>query len=495
MVMKNRLRTLPTSGGLDLNSPTPLYRQLYELYRQAILSEQLRKDAQLPSTRELAYELGVSRNTVSNAFEQLLAEGYIRAEVGSGTFVAADFSNQPLHSPIPSGRKFRPQLELSSEAQRIARANYLHASLPAVPFRTGLPALDAFPLQTWAHVVARSAREARISDLNYSDPQGNLNLRTTIAQYLRQFRAVKCDPEQVFILSGSQQALHLVARMLVQAGDSVWMEEPGYPGARSAFSAVGAHVIPVQVDAEGLNVRHATRLRKRPKVIYVTPSHQFPLGVTMSLSRRVSLLNLAERANSWIVEDDYDTEFRHVGMPLSSLQGLNPNRVIYVGTFSKTMFPSLRLGYAILPEPLVRVFASSRRAADFCPPLHTQAAMNIFIVEGHFARHLRKMRRLYKERLSVMVNALSYEFGDLLRVSASHTGISLVAWLPEQIDDRHVTELASKSGILTIPLSSFYAGGKSKSGLFLGFGAITPNRIEEGTRKLGRVLKKLLIGS
>jgi GntR family transcriptional regulator/MocR family aminotransferase len=367
------------------------------------------------------------------------------------------------------------------------------ASSPPIPFRRGLPAVDQFPLALWSRIVAHCCRKTKSEDLNYTEPQGSFAFRCTIAEYVRNFRAVKCDPEQIFVVSGSQQGLQLIAHTLLNEGDPVCMEDPGYPGARSAFLGVGADVLPVPVDAEGMDVNKAIQLRRLPKVTYVTPSHQFPLGVTMSLGRRLSLLDWAERSAAWVIEDDYDSEFRFVSRPLSSLQGLIPDHVIYVGTFSKAMFPSLRLGYVVVPKHLVRAFADSRRSNDFCAPFLTQAAMNEFIIEGHFARHLRRMRLLYAERQSAMLAALREEFGNCLKISNTDTGMDLVLWLPNSISDTKASQLASDAGILTMPMSFFYSAPSKRCGLFLGFGAIDEKQIREGAKKLSRALLPLLI--
>jgi GntR family transcriptional regulator/MocR family aminotransferase len=491
--MKTRLRTILPTLALDRHSSIPIYRQVYEGYRQAILTGQLRKDVQMPSTRELALELRISRNSVMNAFDQLHAEGYIRGKHGSGTFVeAGGFTDDGSQNKRNSSLGILPSDLISREATRIANTGHMPASSPPIPFRRGLPAVDEFPLALWSRIVARCCRKTKSADLNYAEPQGSFTFRCTIAEYVRNFRALKCDPEQIFVVSGSQQGLQLITHTLLNESDVVYMENPGYPGARSAFSAVGASVLPVRVDNEGIDVNDAIRQGRAPKLIYVTPSHQFPLGVTMSLGRRLSLLDWAEQAAACVIEDDYDSEFRFVSRPLSSLQGLMPERVIYVGTFSKAMFPSLRLGYVILPKALVPAFSDSRRSNDYCAPFLTQAAMNEFIVQGHFARHLRRMRALYAERQSAMLGALRREFGDLVEISNTDTGMDLVLWLPKSINDIKASELASKAGILTMPMSFFYSTPAKRGGLFLGFGAINENLIKEGARKLSRALLPLL---
>ena len=490
--MKNRLRTTLPNLALDRASGTPIYRQVYEQYRHAILTGQLRSGFQLPSSRELAAELRISRHTAMNAFDQLLAEGYVRGEQGSGTYVAAEFASEDEWNE-ETNRAYEavPNDVLSKEARRIAGTLQMPSSSPIIPFRRGVPAVDKFPLTVWSRVVSRCCQHVESSDLSYSEPQGSLAFRKTLADYLRNFRAVKCEPEQVFVLSGSQQALQLIAHTLLDEDDAVWMEDPGYPGARSAFFAVGAKLLPVPIDDEGLRVSEGVQLHKSPKLIYVTPSHQFPVGVTMSLERRLSLLAFSKKAHAWILEDDYDSEFRFASRPISSLQGLSPDRVIYVGTFSKAVFPSLRLGFAVVPENLVNAFSNSRRSNDYCPPFLTQAAMNRFITEGHFARHLRRMRNLYAGRQSIMLSALRRELATL-RVSNIETGLDLVLWLPAYISDVQVSRVAAEQGILTMPMSVFYSGTPRQGGLFLGFGAINETQIREGVQKLRRVIEPLL---
>jgi GntR family transcriptional regulator / MocR family aminotransferase len=492
LMMKTRLRTTLPTLALERQSSIPIYRQVYEGYRRAILTGQLAKNVQMPSTRELASELRISRNSVMNAFDQLRAEGYIRGEHGSGTFVeGGNFFTEELHGKEKS-RRILPRDVMSREATRIANAAHLPASSPPIPFRRGLPALDEFPLALWSRIVTRCCRKTTSADLNYTEPQGYLAFRHTIAEYLRNFRAVKCDPDQIFVVSGSQQGLQLIAHALLNDGESVCMEDPGYPGARSAFLAVGANILPVPVDDEGMEVSKAIQFGYTPKHIYVTPSHQFPLGVTMSIRRRLSLLDWAEQTRACVIEDDYDSEYRFVSRPLSSLQGLRPESVIYVGTFSKAMFPSMRLGYVIVPPDLVRLFTDSRRSNDFCAPFLTQAAMNEFIVDGHFARHLRRMRALYAARQSAMLSALRGEFGEQVQISNTDTGMDLVLWLPKTTSDATASQFASKAGIITMPMSFLYSAAPRRSGLFLGFGAIDENQIKEAAKKLRRALVPLL---
>lgn len=478
-----RLRADSPGLMLDAKSKLPLHRQLYERYRALILSGQLRAQSQLPSSRELAQSLGVSRNTVLNALDQLVAEGYLQGKVGAGTFVSElppELLSRRMEPPILQGKP-----ELSWEAQR--DLGYFNVPTPAkiLPFWTGVPALDKFPYATWARLMARQCREVEPANLHYSDPAGDIRLRTLIAQYLREFRALRCEADQVVVVSGSQQSLYLIARVLLNRGDCVAIEEPSYPGARRALTAGGARLLPVPVDHQGICLGGA-HLGNQVKAVYVTPSHQCPLGVTMSLQRRLELLEWSSRAGAWVIEDDFDSEYRYSSRPLSSLQGLDSaEQVLYVGTFSKVMFPALRIGYLVLPKRLVRAFCIARQTMDFCPPYLSQAAMADFIEEGHFVRHVRRMRRIHSERQSIMIDTVRREFGDTLEIANTDSGLNLVLWLPPKVDDVEIQRRAWSEGIFTFPVSSiFYTTPNARSGLFLGFAGLTPQKIRSGVRGL-----------
>ena len=485
-----RLRADLPGLALDANSRLPLNRQLYERFRELILTGQLRASSQLPSSRELAHLLGISRNTVLNALDQLVAEGFLQGKVGAGTFVSelpAELLSQRRRSEAAPQKA-----ALSWEAQR--DLGYFSVPAPANirPFWTGVPALDKFPRATWARLMARRCRDAHASQLHYGDPTGDSRLRGLIAQYLREFRGLRCDAEQVVIVSGSQQALYLIARVLLNKGDRVYIEEPSYPGARRALAAGGAELIPVEVDAQGLQVRAIGREREA-KAVYITPSHQCPLGVTMTLARRLELLNWSAESGAWIIEDDFDSEYRYASRPLSSLQGLDPaGQVLYVGTFSKVMFPALRIGYLVLPERLVRAFSRARHVMDFCPAYLSQAALADFIEEGHFVRHIRRMRRIHQERQQIMIEEIRREFGETVELANTESGLNLVMWLPPGIEDVEVQRVAWKAEVFTFPMSSiFYTTSAARSGLFLGFAGLTRPQIRGGVRELKKVIASM----
>jgi GntR family transcriptional regulator/MocR family aminotransferase len=322
-----------------------------------------------------------------------------------------------------------------------------------------------------------------------------LPLRRAIAAYLTAARAVHCNAEHILIVSGAQQALDLASRVLVDPEDSVWIEDPGYPGVHAAFRAAGAQLIPVPVDEEGLNVQAGIARAANARLVYVTPSHQFPLGWTMTLARRLELLNWSQRARAWIIEDDYDSEYRYTSRPIPALQGLAAQKqVIYVGTFSKVLFPSLRLGYLVLPSALVDVFTAARTGAAGYPPLIEQAVLTEFITEGHFGRHIRRMRTFYEERRAVLLDEARHELAGLLEVQVSDAGLHAIGWLPQGADDRLVAKLAAAEGVDAAPLSDFYRGEGKRSGLMLGFAAFNATDLRSGARKLARALRTMKRG-
>ncbi len=495
MAMSKRSAVVPfTTLSLDAESQVPLYRQLYEALRQAILTGQLRAGFRLQSTRELAAELGVSRNTVMNAFEQLLAEGYLEGQVGSGTYVSRALPDDMLHAraDVAKVSGARRKGRALSDRGKVIASTLINAS-PAEghtrAFRLGTPALDAFPFDVWMKLTARHWRYPRRDLLGYGDSAGYTPLREAISEYLGAARAVRCAPDQVIITSGTQQALDLAARLLLDAGDSVWIEDPGYLGARSAMVGAGARLVPVPVDDEGLDVAAGANLCPTARLVYVSPSHHFPLGVTMSLARRLSLLEWASRAGAWILEDDYDSEYRYSGRPLAALQGLDKEgRVIYLGTFSKMLFPSLRLGYMVVPPDLAEAFKNARAILSRFSPSIEQAVLTDFITEGHFARHIRRMRALYQERQQCLINAARRELGDALELEPNEAGMHLVGRLPYGVDDLAASREASRLGIEVPALSLYCIERKRRSGLLLGYAGYDEREIRKGVRLLAGAL-------
>ncbi|MBA3260841.1 MAG: PLP-dependent aminotransferase family protein [Gemmatimonadales bacterium] len=471
---------------LEHTTAAPLYRQLYTGVREAILAGRLAPGSGLPSSRALAEELGVSRNTVILAFDQLVAEGYVEGAPRSGTRVAA-----VLARPTVVQRSPRPGPGPSARGRAIAAtpmAALSRGATPAIPFRPGVPALDRFPIALWSRLTARRWR--RHPALEYGDPGGYAPLREAIADYVRVARGARCLSGQVIVTGGSQQGVDLAARVLLDPGDAVWMEDPGYTGARTALLAAGARLVPVPVDSDGLAVDRAERLAPDARMAYVSPSHQFPLGVTMSAGRRLALLRWAARADAWVLEDDYDSEFRYDARPLASLQGMDEEgRVIYVGTFSKTLFPALRLGYLIVPPRLVDAFRAARAVSDRHSPTMDQAVLADFLAGGHFARHVRRMRRLYSERQEVLVDAAHRRLGARLHVVPSAAGMHLVGWLEHGRDDAEVSARAAEFGVEAAPLSRYALVPPERGGLLLGWAGYPPEAIREGVERLGAALE------
>ena len=481
------------------DSNAPLYQALYNHMRAAILSGELTAGMKLPSTRALAEELNISRNTVLNAYRQLLAEGYLEGKEGSGTFVAHVLPDYLLTTPRhdthvtrsaqpPEADAFQPSFSERAKAQ-IAVSQPSSSGKRPRPFLAEAPALDVFPYALWSRLVVRQARRMPQSNFMYQDSWGYRPLREAIVAHLMVSRQVHCTPEQVMIVQGSQSALDLAARVLVNPGDPVWLEDPGYSGARGAFLGAGANIIPVPVDREGLVVEVGVTRAPQARLVYLTPSHQFPLGVTMSIPRRLSLLDWAKRVNSYIIEDDYDSEFRFATRPLATLQGLDDaDRVIYIGTFSKVLFPSLRIGYMILPPALVDPFLKVRRLVDIHSPVLEQAALAEFMMEGHFVRHLRRMRTLYAGRRRALVEAAR----ELpLEIDSAEAGIHCVGWLPDGMDDRTLASRAVDYDLNLTPISSFGIEPLVRKGFLLGYGVYDVQEIKDGIKLLGDLLKSV----
>ena len=478
---------------VDRNAAKPLHRQIYEGFRAKIIGRSLQAGQQIPSTRALAAELGISRIPILDAYSQLLAEGYFESRVGAGTFVSVSLPEQMTCCDDPG---IHPE-DAQPGPRVISRASQSLAGQESAPwtygsgaFRVGQMAFDHFPFKAWSNLVTRHARKVRASSLNYSDPMGFRKFRETLAAYVRTSRAVHCDASQIMIVSGSQQALDLSARVLLDPSSAVWIEEPGYELMRQALTLAGCQLIPVPVDAEGMNVAAGIKLSRDARAAYVTPSHQYPLGVTMSASRRFQLLDWAHNTGAWIVEDDYDSEYRYESMPIASLQGLDRgSRVIYIGTFSKTLFPSLRLGYIVIPTDLVDRFADVRRAVDLCPPHLYQSVLTDFIAEGHFARHIRKTRLLYSERRSVLVDALRQELGSEVEILGAQAGMHLVITLPPGLTDRELSTRGAKENLSLWPLSRSYSGKKVRQGFILGFGSTKASEMPAAAHRLGELVR------
>ena len=477
---------------IDRDSTTPLHRQIYDGYRAAILRGDLRPGQQLPSSRALATEIGISRFPILDAYAQLLTEGYFESRTGAGTFVSASLPDQL--SSATNGTRVKAHTD--SRPRPVSRRARLLPRFEETPWRHGWgafsvhqPALDQFPFRTWASLVTRHSLSPRAGAIHRVDPQGLQQFREVISDYLGTARGVRCDPQQIMIVSGSQQALEIASRVLLDAGDTVWIEEPGYQLTRAVLMGAGARLAPVPVDDEGMDVAAGVKRSPKARAAFVTPSHQYPLGVTMSASRRLQLLNWAHSSGAWIIEDDYDSEYRYGSMPIASLQGLDPNaRVIYIGTFSKVLFASLRLGYMVVPPDLVEPFRRVRFAMDIFPPYLYQEVLTDFIRAGYFARHIRRMRLLYSERRTVLAKCIREEFGGDVEILGSEAGMHMTVTVPENLHDMEAATRAARDRIWLWPLSPSYLGKKKRQGFVLGFGSSPTEQIPEAVRRMGAAL-------
>ncbi len=483
-----------TSLPLSLPAPpsgTSLYRWFYDELRSAILEGRIAPGARLPATRDLAREYKLSRATVVAAFEQLKSEGYVEGRVGAGTYISQVLPDHLLQvARTAAGKSAGPRrVNWSAYARRL---QLYPGGKPRITraFRANQAALDVFPTTPWAQVVARRLRRASAQLLSGGEALGYRPLRQAVAAYLNTSRGVKCSVDQVLIISGVQEALERAAHLLLDPGDPVWTEDPGYPGAAIVFRAVGARVHAVPVNAEGLDLQWAQNRWTNAKLVYVTPAHQFPLGVTMSLRRRLALLEWARRSRTLIFEDDYDSEYRYQGRPIPALQGLDrAGVVIYAGTFNEVLFPALRLAYLVVPPGMVDRFAAAQAINMRHAPLLDQAALCDFITEGHFARHIRRMRELYAERLAVFLEASRSRLAGLLEIPDIEAGLQTVGWLAPSISADRAAEEAARREVEVIPLSRYASRRLSRQGLLLGFAAVDARELRRGVEQLGRALE------
>ena len=481
---------------IDRASPISLRDQLYRLLREAILDGRLQPAARLPSTRSVARQTGLARQTVVEAYDQLVAEGYGVARLASGTYVAETLPDDLLQVR----RRRKPVVPLRVGPAALSRRGAMLASIPASqsrqypaprPFETGSPALDAFPYELWGRIISGLLQRRSAEMLWYGNSAGYRPLREAIATHVSAARAARCTVDQVIITAGTQQAVHLAAQVLLDPGDAVWVEEPGYQGGRGALLAADARLVPVPVDAEGLDVAAGDTLAPNARLALVTPSRQYPLGVVMSLRRRRALLEWARRAGAWILEDDYDSEYRYTGRPLASLQGLDTDgRVVYVGTLSKVLFPSLRLGFVVVPPVLVEPFERARALLDRQSPTLDQAALAEFMADGHLARHIRRMRSLYAARHTTLLELGQRHLAGLLEVEPAEAGLHVLGWLPEGLDDCAVSSLARAAGLETPALSAYYLGPRPRRGaLLLGFSAFDADQLARAVGQLATLLR------
>ena len=465
----------------------PLFRQVYKGLREAILSGSYRAGQKLPSTRELAEQLRISRTVALLAYDQLLAEGFVTGRGGSGTYVSTAVQ-QPRASVGRNAAKAQITRYGKAASASWEKMTYFarHAASYPYDFAYGRSDIEVFPFEMWRRILLRTARKARVAELDYGPSSGNPALREAIAAHLRRSRAVVCDPEQIIVVSGSQQALDLIARVLIERGDPVALEDPSYQGISEVLRVAGARLLPVAVDRDGLDPK---TLPERARLAFVTPSHQFPTGGILPLSRRLELLKWAKRAKAMIVEDDYDGEFHYEGRPLESLQGLdNEGRVIYIGTFSRTIFSSLRIGYLVMPKSLVRAFQAAKWLSDRHTATLEQAALAEFISEGFYERYLRRVRRRNARRRAVLLAAIEQHLGDRVEVSGDGAGAHLVIWPQRKFSEQAVVDAAAARGVGIYAISPYCVDRPRQAGILLGYSRLREGAIREGIRRLSEIL-------
>lgn len=489
---------MATFVALDPGAGAPLHRQLYEALRRAIVEGRWRAGSKVPSTRLLAEQLDLSRNTVMSAFEQLLSEGYLVGKVGSGTYVADELPDRAVSARAAAADAAPPA---DSAAALSARgAALVAAPCPFLPpyqghgrglaFRLGTPALDHFPAELWGRLLLRRWTRSSAALLAHIDPRGYAPLRQAVADYVATARGVRCAPEQVLIVNGSQQALSLAAEVLLEPGAPVWVEDPGYIGARGALLAAGAALVPVPVDEAGIDVAAGVARCDDARLAVVTPAHQLPLGVPLQPERRRALLEWAQRRSAFIFEDDYDSELRYVGRPLAALQGEDTaGRVIYSGTFSKVLSPSLRLAYLVVPRPLLGAFLAAKAFADVQSPPLEQAVLADFIAQGHFARHVRRMRVLYAQRQALLLERARQDLAGLLELGPAPAGMHLLGWLAPGQDDAALCRRAADAGVQAVPLSALRIEATGRGALLLGYAGVPEEQIRDGVRRLRAALR------
>lgn len=468
---------------LDREAGEPLQRQLYRALRDGVLEGRLGAGQRLPATRRLAEDLGVGRITVLGAYDLLVADGLARARAGSGLFV------EPGRAPaarraIPAG-----PARLSRQAEATLAALYEPETTEPGLFTPGVPAIDLFPLEDWTRMMGRAWRRGGRGLLVAGDARGHPRLRAAIAAHLGALRGLAIDPQRIFILNSTRQAIDLIGRLVAEPGERAWMEEPGFVGARTALVAAGLETVAVPVDAEGLDVAAGAVAAPDARVAYLTPAHQYPLGATLSPARRQAAIDWARTADAWLIEDDYDGEFRHAGPPVPPLMAFDPDgRVIHVGSFAKSLFPSLRLAFVAAPSSLAEGMAAMRLAADGHPPQAVQLALAEFLESGRYASHLRRMRQVYAERRAALAEALARRLGAALTIRPSVSGLHLTGEFTDKVDDRALLAELEARGLTPSALSNSCFAEPRRSGLILGYGAWAPPLLERGVERLAEAL-------
>jgi GntR family transcriptional regulator / MocR family aminotransferase len=489
MPRQRAIASIPSLAAVD-RAAGQIGRQLAQALRAAIARSELKAGDLLPSTRALSASLGVARGTVVEAFDQLLAEGYLESRVGAGTRVAPTLADQPRPTRPPVARGPRtPPIQLPPRAGRLAEVAAAFTPMPEMPFAIAVPEGAVAPDAGWRRLGNRVRASRAAAPSSYGDPRGLMELRHAIADYVRKSRAVHCEPEHVVITAGTQQGLYLAGRVLLSRGDQVWAEDPAYPGMTAVLDDLDLLTTRVPVDAQGIDVDAGLAVCPNARAAFVTPSHQYPLGMPMSMARRNALLAWAQRRNAWIIEDDYDSELRYAGHPFPSLQGLDPSRVIYLGTLSKVLFPSLRLGYVVAPAPLVDAFAGARALLDRHSPTADQHVLAAYMREGLFEAHIRRIRGVYAARRATLIAALQRHMPPEVVLQPSDQGMHLLLWLPRDIDDVQLAKAALADRIVVRAISPMYKAAP-QSGLMLGFGGFSSEQLEAAAKRLGSIVDR-----
>ena len=465
---------------VDRKSLLPLYSQIGDQLRRVIVDGNLAPGDYLPSSRDLASELGISRNTTLQAYDQLIAEGFLESRPGSGTLVAISLADNPVGTRKKTRSLFN-DVPARADVHDLERSEDEPAG---VSFQPGIPSFDSFPRLLWGRLLKRHAIRADQFMLDYAHTGGYAPLRLELAKYLNVSRGVACEPGQIIVTTSTRAAIDTVARVLWPAGASVAVEDPGYLTAKRLLIMAGYRLQNVPVDANGVRVEEMLSAREPPVGAYLTPTHQWPTGATLSAVRRIRLLEWAERTGAWLLEDDYDSEFRFDGPPVATLQSSGSSRVIYIGTFSKTLAPSIRTSYFVVPPDLAGRFELEVYRHGVEPALHVQAALADLIAEGHFTRHIRRMRRLYAHRRALLVGALEITFGDGLRLECPAGGLQLIAWLPEHVAASRIARAAAEADLVARPMSVYQPHGSAPNALHLGFAAVPDDDILPQVRRL-----------
>ena len=488
MAKRRATSSIPSLKAVDRRSGQ-VSRQLAQQLREAIAAGELKPGERLPSTRALAASLLLARGTIAEAFDQLTAEGYLEAKVGAGTRVTPNLKAALWEVPAAAKEPLVADNEpLPPAAARLAAMARQLVPQPVVPFAVAIPAAGIAPDDTWRRLGNRVRATRPAAPATYSDPLGLPELRIAVAEHVRRARAVHCEAENVIVTSGTQQGLYMAGRVLLSHGDAVWAEDPAYPGLTAVLDDLGMRTHRIPVDEQGIDVQQGIAACPAARAAFVTPSHQYPVGMPLSMARRQALVAWAERQRAWVVEDDYDSELRYAGHPFPAMQGLSPSRVIYLGTFSKVLFPSLRLGYLIAPKPLVDAFAGARAILDRHSPTADQHVLAAYMREGFFESHVRRIRVLYAERRAVLLAALESKLPVGCRIQPSDQGMHIVLWLPEGADDVQIAAQVQAVGLTARPISPMYAAAPGRPGLMLGFGGFPPEQLREAVDQLTKLL-------